>query len=94
MAFPRYPKAYIPSMVKLNMKDGEEDILQHADLSTITKQVNVDFPSWIVKKFDEEAKRVGGSRQALIRQIVVSFIDCRMHFELEKAKVEAMLKAR
>ncbi len=73
--------------------EGEEDILQYTDLSSITKRVNVDFPSWVVKKLDEEARRVGGSRQALIRQIVVGFIDCRMQFELEKAKVEAQLKA-
>jgi hypothetical protein len=73
--------------------EGEEDILQYADLSNITKRVNVDFPSWVVKKLDEEAKRVGGSRQALIRQIVVGYIDSRIEFELEKAKIEAKLKA-
>ncbi len=73
--------------------EGEEDVLQYADLSSITKRVNVDFPSWVVKKLDEEAKRVGGSRQALIRQIVVGFIDTRIQLELEKAKIEAQLKA-
>lgn len=69
--------------------DGEEDVLQYADLTNITKRVNVDFPSWIVRKLDEEAKRVGGSRQALIRQIVVSYIDERMRIELEIEKLKA-----
>jgi hypothetical protein len=67
--------------------DGEEDVLQYADLSTITKRVNVDFPVWAIKKLDWEAKRVGSSRQSLIRNLVINFLDERARFEIERVKV-------
>lgn len=69
--------------------EGEEDILQYADLSTMTKRINLDFPAWAVHKLDDEAKRIGGTRQALIRQIVIGFIDNREKFEFEKRKFDA-----
>jgi len=53
--------------------DNEEDILEHFDLSSMRKinqepkRVNIDFPSWMVKSLDKEAKRVGVSRQAIIK---------------------------
>lgn len=31
------------------------------------KRVNIDFPSWMVKSLDREAKHVGVSRQAVIK---------------------------
>lgn len=52
---------------------GEEDILQYADLSTIRKinekpqRVNIDFPRWVVSRLDQESKRLGVSRQALVK---------------------------
>lgn len=69
--------------------EGEEDILQYVDLSTMTKRINLDFPAWAVHKLDDEAKRIGGTRQALIRQIVIGFIDNREKFEFEKRKFDA-----
>ncbi len=52
---------------------GEENVLQYADLSTIRKinekpqRVNIDFPGWVVNRLDREAKRLGVSRQALVK---------------------------
>lgn len=31
------------------------------------KRVNVDFPIWMVKRLDEEASRVGVTRQSIIK---------------------------
>ena len=56
--------------------EGEGDILQYADkdstkiFDTAVKKVNVDFPSWVIKALDVEAKRIGVTRQALIKTIV------------------------
>jgi hypothetical protein len=53
--------------------DNQEDILQYFDTSEIRmineepKRVNIDFPSWMVKSLDREAKHVGVSRQAVIK---------------------------
>ncbi len=39
--------------------DNEEDIIEYLDLSTIKrpnlepKRINIDFPTWMVKKLDE-----------------------------------------
>jgi hypothetical protein len=52
---------------------GEEDILEHFDLSTarrpnlVAKRVNVDFPAWVVRGLDGEAQRLGVTRQSLIK---------------------------
>ena len=66
--------------------EGKEDVLQYADLNTITKRVNVDFPLWAIKKLDEEAKRIGSSRQSLIRNLVVNFLDEKEKLEIERVK--------
>ena len=53
--------------------DNEEDILDNFDLSSMRKinqepkRVNIDFPIWMVKSLDKEAKHVGVSRQAVIK---------------------------
>jgi len=53
--------------------DNQEDILEYFDTSKIKmineepKRVNIDFPSWMVKSLDKEAKHVGVSRQAVIK---------------------------
>lgn len=52
---------------------GEEDILDHFDLSKVEKpnydikRVNVDFPSWMINSLDQEAKRLGVPRQSIIK---------------------------
>ena len=53
--------------------DGQEDIIDDLDLSTarrvnqITKRINVDFPGAIVDELDVEARRIGVTRQSLIK---------------------------
>ena len=36
-------------------------------LKTDTKKVNVDFPEWIIEALDEEAKKIGVTRQSIIK---------------------------
>lgn len=53
--------------------DEGEDILEYFDLSTLkhpgleNKSVNLNFPQWMITQLDEEAKRLGMSRQDLIQ---------------------------
>jgi hypothetical protein len=53
--------------------DGKESILPFLDKSTIARgedlprRANVDFPQWMLKALDREAKRIGIARQALIK---------------------------
>ena len=53
--------------------DEGESILEHFDLSKATrpnqeaKRVNVDFPAWMVESLDKEAKRMGVTRQSVIK---------------------------
>ncbi len=59
--------------------DNGEDITEYLDfsktkrvnefkeLNTDTKKVNVDFPEWVIDALDEEAKRIGVTRQSIIK---------------------------
>jgi len=53
--------------------EGVEDIIDDLDLSGATRlnqnprRVNVDFPSWMVYSLDREAKRLGVTRQSVIK---------------------------
>ena len=53
--------------------DSSEKIIDHLDLSkarrigTAPKRVNVDFPGWMVDSLDREARRMGVTRQSLIK---------------------------
>jgi hypothetical protein len=53
--------------------DDGESIIEHLDLGTLrrpnleTRRVNVDFPAWVVQGLDRQAKRLGVTRQALIK---------------------------
>ena len=56
-----------------------EDISEYLDFSkavrfkdmkvlrTKTKKINVDFPEWIIEALDKEAKRIGVTRQSIIK---------------------------
>jgi metal-responsive CopG/Arc/MetJ family transcriptional regulator len=47
-----------------------KDIDRSAESETFDreiKRVNVDFPVWMVKEMDEKARRLGISRQALVK---------------------------
>jgi len=59
--------------------DNGEDITPYLDfesavrmndikkLKTETKKVNVDFPEWIIESLDREAKKIGVTRQSIIK---------------------------
>ncbi len=53
--------------------EAGEDITAHLDLSRArrpeqdSKRVNIDFPVWVVQRVDKEARRLGVSRQALLK---------------------------
>jgi len=59
--------------------DNGEDISEYLDfasavrlkdvkkLKTATKKVNVDFPEWIIESLDKEAKKIGVTRQSIIK---------------------------
>jgi hypothetical protein len=53
--------------------DASEKIIDQLDLSkarrvgTNPKRVNVDFPGWMVESLDREARRMGVTRQSLIK---------------------------
>jgi len=59
--------------------DNSEDISEHLDFSksmklkdfnqlkTDTKKVNVDFPEWVISALDREAKKIGVTRQSIIK---------------------------
>lgn len=47
--------------------DNGEDISEYLDLDSTIKKVNVDFPLWMVKALDDEARRLQIPRQAVIK---------------------------
>ncbi|MGF1471648.1 MAG: type II toxin-antitoxin system BrnA family antitoxin [Rubrobacteraceae bacterium] len=53
--------------------DGNEDVTEDLDLSKIRRpgqeprRVNVDFPTWMVESLDREARRLGITRQSIIK---------------------------
>jgi len=55
------------------MFDDGEDIAHLLDLSSAKrpnqdqKRVNVDFPKWMVNELDLEARRIGVTRQSIIK---------------------------
>ena len=59
--------------------DNGEDISEYLDFSkaiklkdmkklkTETRKVNVDFPEWVIESLDREAKKIGVTRQSIIK---------------------------
>ena len=59
--------------------DSGEDMTEYLDFSnatrlkdikklkTETKKVNVDFPEWVIESLDREAKKIGVTRQSIIK---------------------------
>jgi len=53
--------------------DAGEDISGELDLAGVRRplreqrRVNVDFPSWMVESLDREARRLGVTRQSIIK---------------------------
>jgi hypothetical protein len=53
--------------------DRGDDISKHLDISGAIrpgrepKRVNVDLPTWMIQSLDKEAKRLGVTRQSIIK---------------------------
>jgi hypothetical protein len=53
--------------------DEGKDISEYLDMSKVSrpgllqKRVNVDFPQWIIDSLDKEARRLGVTRQSIIK---------------------------
>jgi len=53
--------------------DAGEDITKFLDLSRAKRpgreqrRVNVDFPAWMIERLDKEARRLGVTRQSIIK---------------------------
>lgn len=53
--------------------DEGEDVTSHLDLSNakrssqVQRRINVDIPTWMIESLDREAKRLGVTRQSIIK---------------------------
>ncbi|OGP93415.1 MAG: CopG family transcriptional regulator [Deltaproteobacteria bacterium RBG_16_48_10] len=53
--------------------DRGEDVLKNLDLSRASrpgreqKRINVDLPTWMIQSLDKEARRLGITRQSIIK---------------------------
>ena len=63
--------------------DAGEDVTSSLDLSAAQRpglqqrRVNVDFPSWMIEKLDREAKRLGVTRQSVIKVWIAERLEHR-----------------
>lgn len=63
--------------------DNKSDIIDDLDLSTARrlnqeqKRVNVDFPTWVIDSLDREARRIGVTRQSIIKLWLVERLEKR-----------------
>ncbi|XXJ20791.1 type II toxin-antitoxin system BrnA family antitoxin [Desulfovibrio caledoniensis] len=51
----------------MKSKDNFDRSAESETFDREIKRVNVDFPVWMVKEMDEKARRLGVSRQALVK---------------------------
>jgi hypothetical protein len=49
------------------MKAEELDLSKAHRPDHLIKRVNVDFPEWMLRSLDEEARRLGVTRQSIIK---------------------------
>lgn len=61
--------------------EGVEDIIDDLDLKSArrplldARRVNVDFPAWMVESLDKEAKRLGVTRQSVIKMWIAERLE-------------------
>ena len=70
--------------------DNGEDISKYLDfskatrpniLNTDTKKVNVDFPQWVIESLDKEAKKIGVTRQSIIKVWIAERLKEEAHLQ-------------
>lgn len=61
--------------------DAGEDVTEHLELAEVRRpgqeqeRVNVDFPIWMVRSLDREARRLGVPRQSLIKMLIARHLE-------------------
>ncbi len=61
--------------------DNGEDVSDYLDIKNAKrpgleqKRVNVDFPIWMIKSLDKEAKRIGVTRQSIIKMWIAERLE-------------------
>jgi hypothetical protein len=51
------------------------DISKARRLNRETKRINVDFPTWMIESLDREAKRLGVTRQSIIKVWIAEMLE-------------------
>ncbi len=75
------PKTESPEVLDRLFDEGSDEIDAHLDWASAhrpglqPKRVNVDFPQWMVAGLDQEARRRGITRQALIKTWLADRLD-------------------
>jgi hypothetical protein len=64
--------------------DEGRDIGDDLDVESAVRRVNVDFPLWMLKLLDVEAKRLGVPRQAIIKTWINDRIETNKRNERRK----------
>jgi hypothetical protein len=65
--------------------DEGQDISQFLDYSKAKrpeqeqKRVNVDFPIWMIHSLDKEAKKIGVTRQSIIKMWLAEKLECGVY---------------
>ncbi|HET8640893.1 MAG TPA: CopG family transcriptional regulator [Pseudonocardiaceae bacterium] len=65
--------------------DRGEDVTSAPDLTGVRRpgieqrRVNVDFPAWMVESLDREARRLGVTRQSVIKVWIAERLERRDH---------------
>ena len=58
--------------------DAGEDVSKYLDttkINTKIKRVNIDFPTWVIEGLDSESKRLGVTRQSLVKMWIAERLD-------------------
>ena len=62
------------------MADDGEDIGEYLDWTTARHlNVNIDFPTWVVNDLDNEARRLGVTRQSLVKLWIAERLEIGRH---------------
>ncbi len=68
--------------------DSGEDITEDLDFSKArrvnqkAKRVNIDFPVWVVEQLDKKSKRLGITRQALVKVWIAEKLKEEINFPI------------
>ena len=61
--------------------EKDQDLTSDLDMSTVRrlnqepKRINVDFPTWMIECLDKEARRLGVTRQSIIKVWIAEMLE-------------------